>query len=660
MIEICDGIRDNLKARQESTVALTIQLPRVSPGGTAERFLQSLSSKTTNAEVEAATTLEADHDTRLQELLRKEARLLGEKPEAVRQQLLNASTDFTAIADHLSEVATSVGPMVLRNGTDLREDAARLRTAATAASAERFANEPLPGIGSDTWRTLWEAAREYSVAEAYPSHAFPHVGDEAKCVLCQQDLQPDAKDRLSGFESFIRDRTEQQAVAAETFAGDSREAVLNFTIVPASVAGALGRLESEHRTIVGRYRRLLQTFGNARDMWIEDPSTDVKLPRPTGSIESQIRREAAAHVQAASEIDDQIVATQLRATVEARKSLEDRIQMSKGKNATSAEVKRQRTLANIEQTLSEVSTRGITTFVSDITRRHVSSEIRERFEEEVKALRLHRVILEDKGGQKGQLMQRPGLSEAVQSALLEMVLSEGEQTALGLAGFFTESYFDTSLSALILDDPVSSLDHVRRKQVATKLSSLSADRQVIVFTHDLAFVSYLCKASKDSGVVFTERTIVSMSESRVGICRDRHPWNAQNAKKRLGQLKQDLVKIKKEQDKWEEDTYSIHMSNWAGRLSEALERAIGIEVAGAVFDPSTLETHPQMFRVFGRITKEDNSELQQMYSAVSAWAPRHDDSPLSNIPPLTVEQMEDLLQKAESWLKRISSYANTP
>lgn len=46
------------------------------------------------------------------------------------------------------------------------------------------------------------------------------------------------------------------------------------------------------------------------------------------------------------------------------------------------------------------------------------------------------------------------------------VPSEGEQTAFGLAGFFTEAVVDQSKSALIFDDPVTSLDHVRRDKVA--------------------------------------------------------------------------------------------------------------------------------------------------------------------------------------------------
>ena len=43
---------------------------------------------------------------------------------------------------------------------------------------------------------------------------------------------------------------------------------------------------------------------------------------------------------------------------------------------------------------------------------------------------------------------------------IDHVLSEGEQTALGLAGLLTEVEYDESKSAVALDDPVSSLKPV--------------------------------------------------------------------------------------------------------------------------------------------------------------------------------------------------------
>ena len=61
---------------------------------------------------------------------------------------------------------------------------------------------------------------------------------------------------------------------------------------------------------------------------------------------------------------------------------------------------------------------------------------------------------------------------AVQNAPLQAVLSEGEQTALGLAGFLTEVESDSTGSAVVFDDPVTSLDHVRRERMARRIVEL--------------------------------------------------------------------------------------------------------------------------------------------------------------------------------------------
>jgi hypothetical protein len=81
--------------------------------------------------------------------------------------------------------------------------ATELWAAANIASERTFDAEPLVGVGSETWRALWEAARKYSIAETYHEHEFPDVQDEVVCVLCQQSLSQDGADRLTRFEAFI-------------------------------------------------------------------------------------------------------------------------------------------------------------------------------------------------------------------------------------------------------------------------------------------------------------------------------------------------------------------------------------------------------------------------------------------------------------------------
>src|SRR5437016_13105984 len=76
-------------------------------------------------------------------------------------------------------------------------------------------------------------------------------------------------------------------------------------------------------------------------------------------------------------------------------------------------------------------------------------------------------------------------------AKVQDILSEGEKTCVGLAAFLTELATAGHQSALVFDDPVTSLDHRWRPQVAQRLVEEAAHRQIIVFTHDLIFVNDL-------------------------------------------------------------------------------------------------------------------------------------------------------------------------
>lgn len=68
---------------------------------------------------------------------------------------------------------------------------------------------------------------------------------------------------------------------------------------------------------------------------------------------------------------------------------------------------------------------------------------------------------------------------------LSDVLSEGEQKAIALAEFFTELQLEKSKAPVVVDDPVTSLDHNIIDEVARRLVALSRERQVIVFTHSI-------------------------------------------------------------------------------------------------------------------------------------------------------------------------------
>ena len=82
----------------------------------------------------------------------------------------------------------------------------------------------------------------------------------------------------------------------------------------------------------------------------------------------------------------------------------------------------------------------------------------------------------------------------------EKVLSEGEKRAVALADFLTEVSIDVYSRGIILDDPVTSLDIAWRRKIAEVLVEEANERQVIVFTHDMPFLYYLCNIAKETNV----------------------------------------------------------------------------------------------------------------------------------------------------------------
>jgi hypothetical protein len=126
----------------------------------------------------------------------------------------------------------------------------------------------------------------------------------------------------------------------------------------------------------------------------------------------------------------------------------------------------------------------------------------------------------------------------------ELRLSEGEQTVLGLAGFFTEAEFDPSKSAVIFDDPVTSLDHVRRDKVADRLVQFAKSRQVIVFTHDIAFLTDLLKSADSAEVEVYHRTIQRRG-TVPGYVAEGLPWKAQDIGLRLNTIQNEITKLTK-------------------------------------------------------------------------------------------------------------------
>jgi hypothetical protein len=163
------------------------------------------------------------------------------------------------------------------------------------------------------------------------------------------------------------------------------------------------------------------------------------------------------------------------------------------------------------------------------------------------------------------------------------VASEGEQRCIALAAFLSELSQASHQSALVFDDPVSSLDHWHRERIAARLVEESKVRQVIVLTHETTFVHDLHTFAEKHGVAATF-CHVEWDGSVPGQCRDGLPWDHLNPEERLKQLDAILASLSSAWSPQPTEANRSAMRMAYSKLRATIERIVEhVVLAGVIF-----------------------------------------------------------------------------
>ena len=162
-------------------------------------------------------------------------------------------------------------------------------------------------------------------------------------------------------------------------------------------------------------------------------------------------------------------------------------------------------IAKSDACMKGCATKGISDQGSKLLKKYVTEALRAALKDEQVCLGITSIPLSlaDRTD-KAVIQHRLRLNGATLAADTSSVLSEGEHRAVALAAFLSELKMYPGKDAIIIDDPVSSLDHLRRSRVAERLIAEAKDRQVVVFTHDLVL---------DPSCAFSRRGIKHPSKS---------------------------------------------------------------------------------------------------------------------------------------------------
>jgi len=483
---VCDRVKAQLQIEQDGLVSALPKLLSQYSKSVAGEAYAALSARTSPAQVSMMVAWTNSDQARSDEL---QQRLAQTDPAAVARSKRATKRHAEKIIQALKLYASSYSEEALKHMRQLRSDSTIKRRAARDAGLLK--SSKLEGIGSESWISLWKAAKEYSKV-AYPDKSFPVAdGDDSRCVLCHQVLDPDTQQRFGDFEAFIEGTLAADAEKAEKAYKDAlsdlppeKDEESIRTICDASALNEPELLDS-----------MILFWSNAakvRRALLDEEFEELGVPLADVSETIQIVQNHCDRLEDEAVLCDQDAGNDQRAALSAEKSeLDARSWVAQQAEAIDVELKRLKKYKQLEDWKSLANSRKVSLKAGEISEKLITEEYVRRFNIELQTLGASRLKVElvKTRSERGRALHRLQLVGAMQSNGVELILSEGERRVVSLAAFLADVADKLEQAPFVFDDPISSLDQAWEEKTAARLISLSSSRQVIVFTHRLSMLS---------------------------------------------------------------------------------------------------------------------------------------------------------------------------
>lgn len=444
-----------------------------------------------------------------------------------------------------------------------------------AADALRAGEDLLPGTGDRAWKLLFEAARRYSIDAAYQGEEFPPSTESKLCPLCQNTLGDIGTRRLCRFDEYIKNdvakkaETARNAVETEKF--KIKAADLKITADEAfrdelnSLDGSLVQTITEFQASIDSRRDAVVRCLESEE-WTDIPAL-VESPR------TRIRQLADHQLRACRTLKRAADEEKRKMLGKEMDELSARQELAKCLKAVFQLVGRMKKKAAMEKCRSSLKTRPISDKSKEFATVAVTEELRKALDREFKALGIGHIKTKLKERSVRGKMYHQLLLDLPTAIRIDEILSEGEQRAIALGSFFAELAIANHSCGIVFDDPVSSLDHWRRRDVARRFVEEAKKRQVVVFTHDTSFLGQLCDEIEAEGIASS----MSFLEWRGGVpgCVNHGlPWDHQGYKERIDALEKAKSKLAKPWPAYPGEKEISEMRHQYDLLRATLERVI--------------------------------------------------------------------------------------
>lgn len=545
--EACDILKARIEAKigdVESRTPAVISDHSLSTASAAGNYVSALSAKSDIATLELLVALNEDEARRTATLESD----LAQDPKIITAKLKAQQTRLNGFIEKINSAIVFSSEKSIAEFTTSKNDYEAAQTASKAASEVLFAASPLPEIGNDAWKLLWEAARNYSDHTAYKDKVFPEAEAHSDlCVLCQQPLDDEAVARRATFEDFVKgSATSKAASSKQTF--DAKQTALKNAIDNTSYVDELipfirdelekPELSNQLLTVIEQSYKRIECALNG----IEIPAIEKLMPV---EIVEALKGELQKRIDQLSADENSPERKQL---VDELRSLKDRQKLAEFKDDVAAEIARKNEIVELKKALKDTLKRPVTNKNKDLSDQLVTHTLRARFAREIDKLKLGIMPLElkkvrDRNVQsffRVEFIGHPGRP-------VGEVLSEGEHRCVALAAFLAELVTSEEKSGIVFDDPMSSLAHIYRQNVAKRLVEEADHRQVVIFTHDLSFMFEVIREAEAQDVSLHYQN-VKRRAGKPGYVANELPMKAKKAPAMVNALQSELKEFKGQYD----------------------------------------------------------------------------------------------------------------
>lgn len=416
-----------------------------------------------------------------------------------QSQLATDRQNLEALKTTLQGVLNRFTQAKMLEANQLIKDIIEKKKIVEGLSVATFNDGILKTIGSQQWKVLINAAKDL-----YEKEKEANKGKEpAHCMLCHQNLTTDAESLFQKYWQFLESKAESEltqlnlqhaellqemrsakALHPKFLATDAGVKILNdedlqyFAQLKVQF-NQLGQVHSDWETQIGNLKEVDQSgvptvdLSRIHEILTAKSAEELKLVNSSGDIE------------------------QLTAQLNA---LKHRKEAAAVKDAALEYI----SFLNWESKTGAVSFSGIKMATTKKRTESflvgVAQNYKGVFNQELKKLDCEFDLVMLTSGEQGNTVKEYRLDFA-EDYNPSQILSEGEQNACSLADFLTEVQLDKNNCGIIFDDPVTSLDHKRKDKIAARLIEEAEHRQVVVFTHDIVFMSQLVKHADKGSVL---------------------------------------------------------------------------------------------------------------------------------------------------------------